>query len=195
MPKQEVSIKTELNLSNEEISRRIREKVNGEDADGRSSGFDSTPIYTVKEFAKELNVSVHTIRYYDKEHLFPYVTRTEGNERMFSKADFAYGKMILCLRGLGLSIHNCRLFVLDTMEGDDTITERLTMLLALQSQLENQISELNASLKDLQYKIRYYSHLDDIVYFEKMQGIYKNKNRGTLRNLHEFILRQKKRLF
>ena len=101
--------------------------------------------------------------------------------------------MILCLRGLGLSIHNCRLFVLDTMEGDDTITERLTMLLALQSQLENQISELNASLKDLQYKIRYYSHLDDIVYFEKMQGIYKNKNRGTLRNLHEFILRQKKR--
>ncbi|MBQ7889512.1 MAG: MerR family transcriptional regulator [Erysipelotrichaceae bacterium] len=194
MAKHEIFVKSEPELSSEEITKRIREIVNGYDADGSSSGYDATPIFTVKEFAKELQVSVHTVRYYDKEHLFPYVQRTEGNERMFSRADLAYGKMIICLRGLGLSIRDCHMFILHTMEGDGTVTERLNMLLVLQNQLKKEIAELNTALSDLQFKIRYYSYLNDIVYFEKESGNYENKNRGTLRNLHEFILRQKNML-
>ena len=59
MAKHEIFVKSEPELSSEEITKRIREIVNGYDADGSSSGYDATPIFTVKEFAKELQVSVN----------------------------------------------------------------------------------------------------------------------------------------
>lgn len=187
----ETTIQAEKELSDEEIIKAIHEYVLNEEKDGRSSGYDASPCYTVKELAKKLDTSVHTVRFYDKEHLFPYVQRTNSNERLFSEADYAYGKMILCLRGLGLSIHDCRLFILDTMIGDETANERLKILLALQERLEEQIAELNESLMDLQFKIRYYSHLDEIVETEKEEGSFKDKHRGTMYNLHQFVLKQK----
>ncbi|MDO4500769.1 MAG: MerR family transcriptional regulator [Erysipelotrichaceae bacterium] len=191
MREKDIFFNTDSHLSDEEIIKRINEKVSGEDKDGTSCGYDTTPVYSVKELADKLETSVHTVRYYDNEHLFPYVYRSENNERHFSHADYAYGKMILCLRGLGLSIHDCRVFILNTMEGDETAKDRLKILLGLNAKLENQIRELSNSLNDLQYKIRYYSYLNQIVEEEKRDNTFVDKKRGSMRNLHDFVLSQK----
>lgn len=190
-----IRIKTKKALSDEEIIAAIDAKVNGEDSSGFSSGYDSEPVFSVRELAEALETSSHTIRYYDNEHLFPFVSRSVSNERFFSKADMAYGRMIICLRKLGLSIHDCRLFILDTMEGDSTALERLRILVALQKKLEDEIAALNNSLNDLQIKIRYYSHLTEAVEEEKQQGTFEDRKRGSMRNLHDFIVKQKEIYF
>jgi len=154
--------------------------------------YDTTPVYTVKKFAKKLGISEHTVRYYDKEHLFPFVTRDDSsNERLFSDADWAYGKMIVCLRKLRLSIHDCRVFILDTMEGDITAKERLHILTSLQKELVKEMALLQETYNDLQYKIRFYSHLETEVAKELDSESYTNKNRGTLSELKKFIEHQK----
>lgn len=52
---------------------------------GISIDYDTRPKYTVKELSKKLGLSSHTIRFYDKEHLFPFVKRDVSNdERLFS---------------------------------------------------------------------------------------------------------------
>ena len=154
--------------------------------------YDTTPVYTVKKFAQKLGISEHTVRYYDKEHLFPFVARDDSsNERLFSDADYAYGKMIVCLRKLRLPIHDCRVFILDTLEGDITAKERLHILTSLQKDLVKEMALLQDTYNDLQYKIRFYSYVESEVAKELDSENYTNKNRGTLSELRKFIARQK----
>lgn len=187
------NLKLRNHLSDDEIIERVGKIIEN----SRKTGvpldiYDTTPIYTVKQFAEILNTSAHTVRYYDKEHLFPFVIRDDSsNERLFSDADRAYGKMILCLRRLGLSIRDCRIFILDTLEGDKTAEERLHMLTSLQKELVTQMQHLQDVYNDLQYKIRFYSYLESQVSEEMEKDDYENKNRGTLSELKKFISRQK----
>ena len=159
---------------------------------GISIDYDTKPKYTVKELSKKLGLSSHTIRFYDKEHLFPFVKRDVSNdERLFSDADWAFGKLIKCLRQIGLSIHDCRLFILDTLIGDDTVKERLLILVNLQASLRKQIHELQEAERDLQYKIRFFSYLDEGIEIEKEKGIFTDKKRGLLSKLKRFVSKQK----
>lgn len=50
----------------------------------KGTQLDKTPKYTVKDVAKIMNVSTHTVRYYDNEGLIPFVSRTQSNVRLFS---------------------------------------------------------------------------------------------------------------
>ena len=54
---------------------------------GISIDYDTKPKYTVKQMAKKLGLSTHTIRFYDKEHLFPFVKRDISNERIFNVSE------------------------------------------------------------------------------------------------------------
>ena len=154
--------------------------------------YETKPKYTVKEMSKKLGLSAHTIRFYDKEHLFPFVKRDLSNdERLFSEADWAFGKLTKCLRQIGLSIHDCRLFILDTLIGDETVKERLLTLINLQESLRKQIQELQEAERDLQYKIRFFSYLDEEIESEKEKGIFTDKQRGLLSKLKKFVSKQK----
>ena len=53
--------------------------------------------YSISEVAKMLNVSAYTIRYYDKEGLFPLVKRVNGI-RVFEDKDFPWLRMLNCLK-------------------------------------------------------------------------------------------------
>lgn len=44
-------------------------------------------MYTIKEAAAKVGESEHTIRYYCKEGLFPFLTRDKNNVRKFSEVD------------------------------------------------------------------------------------------------------------
>ena len=59
--------------------------------------------YSISEIAKMLNVSTYTIRYYDKEGLFPLVKRVNGI-RVFEDKDFPWLRMLNCLKNLNMPI-------------------------------------------------------------------------------------------
>ena len=54
-------------------------------------------MYTIKEVAAKVGESEHTIRYYCKEGLFPFLTRDKNNVRKFSEVDLEGVRIVLCL--------------------------------------------------------------------------------------------------
>lgn len=112
--------------------------------------------YTVSEISKKINVSPHTIRFYAKEGLFPFIERSEGGIRMFKDSDMGWLAMIDCLKKTGMPIKNIKTFIDWAMEGDSTINQRLNMFKTQQESVESQIREMQDVLDVLKYKNWFY---------------------------------------
>ena len=64
--------------------------------------------YTTGEFAKKANVSIRTIRYYDKQDLLKPAGMSESGYRLYTDSDFARLQKILSLKYLGFSLDEIR---------------------------------------------------------------------------------------
>ena len=85
--------------------------------------------YTIGEAAKIMNVSIPTLRYYDKEGLLPLVKRTESGIRRFNDNDIKWLNMIECLKNTGMQLKDIKIFFEWCIEGDSTIEKRYKMFL------------------------------------------------------------------
>lgn len=112
--------------------------------------------YTVSETSKKINLSVHTLRFYAKEGLLPFVERSERGFRMFKDADFESLSMIECLKNSGMSIKEIRRFMDWCTQGDETIGQRLSMFREQQKRVTEQIEKLQEVLNLIKYKCWYY---------------------------------------
>ncbi|MDF2533273.1 MAG: transcriptional regulator MerR family [Clostridia bacterium] len=112
--------------------------------------------YTVSEISKKFNISPHTLRFYDKEGLLPFVERSESGIRMFKEADFESLFMIECLKKSGMSIKDIRAFMDWCTQGDESINQRLNMFREQQKKVIVQIKELQATLDLINFKCWYY---------------------------------------
>lgn len=166
----------------ERLVQRNRELVKNDEW----NEFNMTPCYSVKELAERLNTSGYNIRYYDQEHLFPYVQRDKKGRRMFSPADQAYGEMLTCLRSLGLPVQYCRRFFLYTLEGDITVEKRLAVLQFLADNLQNQILELQEAQRELQYKISFFCAVTEQIRGKDPEDL-RTVALGSLHNLRAFV--------
>ncbi|MFZ7101407.1 MAG: MerR family transcriptional regulator [Peptococcaceae bacterium] len=108
--------------------------------------------YTVSETAKKLNISPHTLRFYSKEGLLPFVDRSESGIRMFKTEDFEWLFIIDCLKKTGMPIKQIKQFIDWCLEGDSTIDQRLGMFAERQETVEKQIAELKEALDVIKYK-------------------------------------------
>jgi len=113
-------------------------------------------LYTVGEMAKRIGVAPSTLRYYDKEGLLPFVERSSSGIRMFKDADFEWLQVIDCLKKTGMQLVEIKRFIVMAMQGDETIDERLELIVKQKERVKLQIDELNATLKTLEFKHWYY---------------------------------------
>lgn len=112
--------------------------------------------YTIGEFAKKVNISPHTLRFYAKEGLLPFVERSESGIRMFKDEDFEWLMIIECLKKTGMPIKDIKTFIDWITEGDSTIDKRLDMFKKQKEAVEKQIAQLQETLELLKYKCWYY---------------------------------------
>jgi DNA-binding transcriptional MerR regulator len=112
--------------------------------------------YSIGEVAEMLNISISTLRYYDKEGLLPLVNRTSGNIRVFDETDIECLKMIECLKTTGMQLKDIKLFFEWCEEGDATIEKRYNLFLEQKKRTEQQITLLQAALDHVNYKCEYY---------------------------------------
>ena len=112
--------------------------------------------YSITEVAKKFGMTAHTLRYYDKEGLMPYVERSSSGIRKFKDRDFEWLNIINCLKASGVPVKKIKEFVDWCMEGDNTIEKRLEFLQNHKKDVENQLSELNKHMEMIDYKIGYY---------------------------------------
>ena len=112
--------------------------------------------YSVSEIAKKMNVSAATIRYYDQEGLLPHVARTAGGARVFTEADFRWLNLISCLKKAGMPLKDIRRYIEMTVQGEETLEERLQMFQEQKRRVQKQIEELQQTLNVVNYKCWYY---------------------------------------
>ena len=111
--------------------------------------------YSISEIAKMLNVSAYTIRYYDKEGLFPFVKRVNGI-RVFEDKGFPWLRMLNCLKNLNMPIKKIKEYVDLALKGDETLKERYQLILEQEENIKKQIKELNYYKKQIDFKKAYY---------------------------------------
>ena len=113
-------------------------------------------VYTVGEMARLLGVPASTLRYYDKEGLLPFVERSPGGMRLFREADYEWLQVIGCLKKTGMSLKDIRSYIDMAMRGDETIEDRLQMLIRQREAVRAQREELQQTLDTLDFKCWYY---------------------------------------
>lgn len=111
--------------------------------------------YSISEVAKMLNVSAYTIRYYDKEGLFPLVKRVNGI-RVFEDKDFPWLRMLNCLKNLNMPIKKIKEYVDLALKGDGTLKERYQLILEQEENIQKQLKELKYYKKQIDFKKAYY---------------------------------------
>ena len=66
-------------------------------------------MYSIGQVAEMFGLPISTLRYYDKQGLFPNMERVSGI-RKFSEAEIEALRVIECLKKAGMEIKDCLLY-------------------------------------------------------------------------------------
>lgn len=113
-------------------------------------------IYKISEIAKKINISVHTLHYYDKIGLLPFVKRDDNGNRIFEDKDLHYLHIIDFLKKSDMSLKKIKEYIELSLQGDSTLKKRETLILEHKKEVELKISELKDILDAMDYKLWYY---------------------------------------
>lgn len=128
--------------------------------------------YSIGQVAKKTGLTVHTLRYYEKEGLLPFVHKSSSGLRMFSDNDLGWLDMIECLKGVGMPLKDIKQYIDWFREGDSTLPQRLEMFCQQRARLEVQLAQLQQYMAKINFKIHLYSEAVRVGNFEKA---YENK--------------------
>ena len=112
--------------------------------------------YSISEVAKELDLTVYTLRYYDKEGLMPFVERTPSGTRLFKESDIGALKVIECLKSTGMPIKEIKNFIDWCSDGDSSLQQRYDMFMERKAIVEAQMEELKKTMEVIDHKCLYY---------------------------------------
>jgi DNA-binding transcriptional MerR regulator len=113
-------------------------------------------MYTMKQAADRMNISVHTLRFYANEGLFPNITRDYNNNRRFSEADLEWIKLVQCLRETSMPISEIRQYIELFKEGEGTMAARLDMIERQKERAEAELEEMQKRIELLNWKTDLY---------------------------------------
>ena len=100
-------------------------------------------------------IPVSTLRYYDKEGLFPNLKRV-GGIRQFGDDELELLRIIECLKKTGLEIKDIKKFVAMVQEGPASYAARKELFEARRAQAEEEIARLQKALAMVKFKCWYY---------------------------------------
>ncbi|MCT1905327.1 MerR family transcriptional regulator [Oceanobacillus sojae] len=112
--------------------------------------------YSISEAAKKLNLTVYTLRYYDKEGLMPFVERTASGTRVFKESDIQTLNVIECLKDTGMPIKEIKTFIDWISEGDSTLQQRYDMFIEREAAVEAQLEKMKKTMEVIKHKCWYY---------------------------------------
>ncbi|PID41806.1 MAG: Zn(2+)-responsive transcriptional regulator [Gammaproteobacteria bacterium] len=106
--------------------------------------------YRIGQAAKELDVSVHTLRYYEKHGYLRASGRTESNYRIYTESDLDSARFIVRARKIGFSLNEIQTFLSIRANKDQhTCREAKAIAQAKIEEVTQKIHALQQMLSDL----------------------------------------------
>lgn len=112
-------------------------------------------MYTIGQVSEQFGIPISTLRYYDKQGLFPGMERTSGI-RKFGERELEALRVIECLKRSGLEIKDIKRFMDWCVEGAATYPQRKALFEAQRKTVEAELEHLNKVLSMLKFKCWYY---------------------------------------
>ncbi|WP_285030082.1 MerR family transcriptional regulator [Mycolicibacterium sp. lyk4-40-TYG-92] len=110
---------------------------------------------TITDVADLLDVSAHTLRYYERAGLVE-VDRDSSGHRSYGPEAVRRLVFLTRMRLSGMAIRDLQHYIALVDSGEQTVPERLDMLLEHRDTIRRQIRELTLSLAATEYKIATY---------------------------------------
>jgi DNA-binding transcriptional MerR regulator len=119
---------------------------------------------SISEAADVTGVSTHTLRYYERAGLMLVpIDRASSSHRRYMESDVNWVTFLTKLRSTSMPIARVRAYVDLCRLGQDTVADRLELLLTHRVAVAAQLAEMTKSLAAIDFKIATY------------QGSYPNK--------------------
>ena len=112
-------------------------------------------MYTIGQVSEMFNLPISTLRYYDKEGLFPGMERQSGIRKL-SERELEALRVIECLKKSGLEIKDINQFMAWCVEGASTYPNRKKLFETRKAIVEAEMVKLQKTLDMLNFKCWYY---------------------------------------
>lgn len=112
-------------------------------------------MYTIGQISEMFDLPISTLRYYDKEGLFPNIARESGI-RKFSETEIEALRVIECLKKTGMEIKDIKQFMDWCAAGPSTYSNRKELFEGRKKALEEQLHELEKNMAMIKFKCWYY---------------------------------------
>ena len=109
--------------------------------------------YTISDLSERTGLSIHTLRFYEKEGLLRHVERTKTGRRIYGDASIGTLMGILCLKRAGITLPQIKVFFDETMRGPETLPHRLKMLEKAKQKLLDAREEIERGLQMAEFGI------------------------------------------
>lgn len=115
--------------------------------------------YTIIDVERKTGISSHTLRFWVKKGLFPFIERDKNGVKYFSQRDVGWAEWIECLRSIGMSIKDIKTYITLSAQGIKTAESRQEMLIKQRDIIQSHIKDLKKSLKKIEDKIETYDEI------------------------------------
>ena len=112
-------------------------------------------MYTIGQVSEMTGLPVSTLRYYDKEGLFPGMARQSGI-RKFGDRELEALRVIECLKKSGLEIRDIRQFMDWCAQGSETYPQRRELFVRQKAAVEAELERMERVRDMLIFKCWYY---------------------------------------
>ena len=141
-------------------------------------------MYTIGQVSKMFHLPISTLRYYDKEGLFPDMNRTSGI-RKFGEKELEALRVIECLKKSGLEIKDIKQFMNWCAEGPSTYSKRKKLFEDRKKALEEQLQELEKNMAMIEFKCWYYEQAISDGNEERLNTIIPDNLPADIKNMYE----------
>ncbi|WP_068504318.1 MerR family transcriptional regulator [Paenibacillus kribbensis] len=117
-------------------------------------------MYSVKDVAKRLNITEHTIRFYTDKGLVPNLKRDKNNNRVFTDESINWLIGAKNLKKCGMSVEEIKTYVELCLEGESRIHERYEII---RKQKEAALAQLEEAKLRAEFIIEKEKHYLDII--------------------------------
>lgn len=141
-------------------------------------------MYTIGQVSEMFGLPISTLRYYDKQGLFPEMERESGI-RKFSDTELEALRVIECLKKSGLEIKDIKQFMDWCVEGPSSYSKRRELFVKQRETVEAEIAHMNKVLDMLKFKCWYYEQAMQDGSEERIKGLIPDRLPEGIRQAYE----------